>query len=318
MRCHFHLGLTLAAAGLFGLASPADARALMIAPVQQPGQLASQADVVIVGKVVEIEKDTVEATPFKGAPKEQKQAYKIAIVKLEDSIIGGKGLTQFRVGFPDGAAAGPAGEPGPGPGVGGPAVKLRPIRGRGPVALTAGQEGVFFLSQHHDGDFYILAMNGTAPPLNAKDENYKKQLEEVKKIAKTLDDPVAALKAKDVNDRFQAAQLLLQRYQINRTGGVASREAIPADENKLILALLTELPWQPKETEPRTGSDPVPPSRSALWYMVQQDMTGYKQPAFPVQKPGDPPVDFNKIMDDATTNYLKDNIDKIKLKRFAK
>jgi len=259
----------------------------------------------------------VEATAFKGAPKGEKVTYKIAVVKIEEAIIGGKGLTQFRVGFPEGAAAGGTPVPPVNPGV---AVRIRPGGGRGPapVALTAGTEGVFFLTHHHDGDFYILAYNGMAAPLSKKDENYKKELEAVKKVAKTIDDPVSALKAKELDDRYAAALLILQRYNQNRTGGTA-REAIPAEENKLIVALMMELPWQAKLNVPRTGSDPVPPSRSQLWYMINPAEQGFKQPVIKQPaKAGDPRPDYNKIMDDATTAFLKDNVDKIKIKRFVK
>jgi hypothetical protein len=318
MRFRTCFVISLVAGALIGFSAMAQtsSKMMMVAPLR-PGLQAANADVVVIGKVVEIEKETVEVSPFKGAPKDQKVSYKIAVVKIEEAIIGGKGLTQFRVGFLDVGAAPPVvGDPVP-PGAG-----VRPIRvvrpGRAPVALMENQEGCFYLSPHPVGDFYVLAGNGTVAPINIKDENYKKQLEEIKKVAKTLDDPVTALKAKELSDRFEAAQVLLQRYSINRSTGTASREPIPTDENKLILAVLKELPWAASETKPRTPLDPVPPSRSALWYSIQVDMVGFKQPVFPVQKPGDPPVDSNKIWEDATSAYLKDNIEKIKIKRFAK
>jgi hypothetical protein len=150
------------------------------------------------------------------------------------------------------------------------------------------------------------------------DKNYAKELEDVKKVAKILDDPVAALKAKDIEDRYRAASILLERYRTNHSGKPATREPIPAEENKLILSLLQELPWQPKDPKPRPASDPVPPSRSALWYMVQQDLLAFKQPMIPPLKGGDPPADRNKFWEDATSAYLKDNIEKIKLKGYTR
>jgi len=318
MQFRSRFGAALVASGLLGFATGAEARALMVAAPPKPGALAGQSDVVVIGKVIEVEKDVVEATAFKGAPKGEKVAYKIAVIKIEEAIIGGKGLTQFRVGFPEGAAAGGTPVPPPPPGGG---LRIRPGgpggRGMAPVALTAGTEGVFFLSQHHDGDFYILAYNGMAAPLNKKDENFKKELEAIKKVAKTIDDPVTALKAKELDDRYAAATMILQRYNQSRTGGTA-REAIPAEENKLIVALMLELPWQPKLDQPRTGSDPVPPSRSQLWYMINPNEQGFKQPVIKPAKPGEPQPDYNKIMDEATGSFLKDNAAKIKIKRFVK
>ena len=310
MHYRLRFAAALAAGAFFGLGTTAKAKALLIAPAR-PGQLTAQADVVVTGKVTEIEKDTVEASPYPGAPKDQKMTYKIAVVKLDEGIIGGKGLTQFRVGFPD-VPTSTTRPPLPGrrPGIG----RIRPIRG--PATLKLGQEGCFFLSRHHAADFYILA--GNAPPLNKKDANYAKQLEEVKKIAKVLDNPVAALKTKELDDRFEAAYVTLQHHQMNRTGKPRAREPIPDEENKLILATLAELPWQAKDPKPRPGSELPPASRSTLWYMIQQDMVGFKQPIFKPRKPGDPPVDANKVWEDTTTAYLKDNMSKIKIKGYSK
>src|SRR5262249_11433945 len=102
-----------------------------------------------------------------------------------------------------------------------------------------------------------------------------------------------------------------------RAGRTQQREPIPEEESKLIVSVMTELPWMPKDATPRTPGE-VAPSRQSLWFMVQQDMTGFKQPMFPPVKPGDPPVDGNKIWEDATSVYLKANADKIKIKGFVK
>jgi hypothetical protein len=291
---------------MFALAATAQSKALVVAPAR-PGQMAMQADVVVIGKVTEIEKDTVEASAFPGAPKDQKTTYKIAVVKLDEAIVGGKGLTQFRVGFADGGGA-----TAPPPTRAGGGRVIRP-GGRAPVALSAGQEGCFFLTHHHEGDFYVLT--GNAAPLDKKDENYEKQLAEVKKTARILEDPVAALKAKELADRFHAAHILLQRYQINRSGKPAEREAIPAEENKLILAIMLELPWQASNVAPRPVTETPPPIRNTLWAMTQLDMVGFKQPMLNGQVS---PEERQKAWEEATTNYLKDNADKIKLKGYVK
>ena len=65
------------------------------------------------------------------------------------------------------------------------------------------------------------------------------------------------------------------------------------------------------------GATQQQPNRSALWYLINPAESGYKDPAVPAQGPGDPPVDFNKIMDEASTKFLKENGDKIKIKRFV-
>jgi hypothetical protein len=314
MRANCRLALAAAAALLFGLTAAAQAKALVMAGPQTPAAQAANADVIVVGKVTEVENDAVEVSPYKGAPKDQKASFKVAVLKVDEALLGGSGLTRFRVGFPADAPA--AAAP---PTSDAPPVAVRPglarIRRPGmaaPVALTAGMEGCFVLTRHPEGDFYVLAAGA---PLQKKDEKYAKDLEQVKKVVKAIDDPVTALKAKDLDDRFQAAQVVLQRYQTPR--GSNAREPIPAEENKLIVALLDELPWQPKDGAPARAGGEVAPSRSALWYLINPAELGFKQPQPQPQRPGDPPVDFNHVMDEATSKFLKENAEKVKIRRFA-
>ncbi|HKB04174.1 MAG TPA: hypothetical protein VKD90_18265, partial [Gemmataceae bacterium] len=86
------------AAALFGLTAAAQMKTL-VAPNQSPTARAVQAEVVVIGKVTEIEKDAVEGPAYAGAPKDQRATYKVAVVKIEDRLIGAKGLTLVRVGF---------------------------------------------------------------------------------------------------------------------------------------------------------------------------------------------------------------------------
>jgi hypothetical protein len=319
MRVPIRLGLALAATAAFGLSAMAQKSAAKLAP-PGPGAVgppvrAAQADVIVLGRIVEVEKDPVEAAPYKGAPKDQRASYKVAVLKIEEALVGGKGLTQFRVGFPADAAAAPP------PIVG--STDAVPLPGRLPpgrpgapvvVALTADMEGCFFLSPHPDGDFYV-AVGG--PPLLKKDKDYAKELDEVKKVVKAIEDPLAALKAKDQADRFRAAQLILQRYQTPR-GNTTTREPIPEEENKLIVALMSELPWMPDPPKPTAPGETLPPCRSNLWYLINPAELGFKQPRPGPQKAGDPPVDFNKLMDAETAKFLKENADKIKIRRYAR
>jgi len=314
--CRFPLGALVIGTVAVSLTAGAEPKVMVVPPAQRPTALATSSDVVVLGKVIEIENQTVEAAPAKGQPKDLKWTYKIAVVKIEEPLIGARGLTQLRVGFPsEGGAPGAVDVPAAPPGG---KLGARPIR-QPQATLTDGMEGCFYLSRHDGGEFYIAARGGVAQPVLRKDETYANKLEEVRKVVKVLDEPVAALKAKELDDRFLAAYVILQRnaYSDTRTGRLPAREPIPAEENKLILALMAELPWQPDRTKPIAASDPVAPSRSALWNLIYRaDLAGFKQPST-ARKAGDPPVDINKIMDDATAAYLKDNMDKIKIKRFA-
>ena len=312
MRSRSRVGLTLAATVLFGLSPTAQAKALVMAVPQTPAAQTANADAVVVGKVAEVEAEPVEVTAYPGAPKDAKMSFKVAVLKVDEALMGAGGVTRIRVGFP--ADAPVAAKPG---GPGGPVAVGGRVRRPGPMVfgLSAGMEGCFVLARHHEGDFYTLV----GPPLLKKADSYAKELERVKTVVKAIDDPVAALKAKNLDDRFRAAQAILQRYQTARglrPGRPPAREPIPEEENRLIVALLKELPWNSKDPAPAADGE-VPPSRAALWYQINPGESGFKEPKFPVQKPGDPPVDFNKIMDEATTKFLTESADKIKIKRFV-
>jgi hypothetical protein len=69
MRFHSSLGLTLAVAAL--VADTAAAETRLVAPTPSISNRAIHADLVVLGKVVEIEKDTIEAPAYVGAPKEE-------------------------------------------------------------------------------------------------------------------------------------------------------------------------------------------------------------------------------------------------------
>jgi hypothetical protein len=273
--------------------------------------LPTLSDVVVVGKVVELEPDTVAVAPYRGGPKEQLVSYKVAHLKIEDRVRGASGVTQVRVGF---SAEAPA-LLGPGADTGrtGRAITATVAVGPQPmgIGLAPGLEGCFYLAKHPTADFYLLV----GLPVQKKDPGYAKQVDRLKQVARILDEPVEALKSKDLNERFEAAQMILQRYRTPR--GSNMREAVPDEENKLILVLLAELPWVPADGKRVRPDGRMVPHREALWYALNPGEFGFKRPDVPKRQPGDPPVEMTKLMDEATTKFLKENADKIKLKRFV-
>src|ERR1043166_1668706 len=79
------------------------------------------------------------APPIPGST--AKVSYQIVSLKIDDAILGGKGLTHLRVGFAvRSGAAGAAAGPELRVGVGGVIADPR---------LEVGQEGCFFLARHH-------------------------------------------------------------------------------------------------------------------------------------------------------------------------
>ncbi len=277
---------------------------VMVGPGGYPSPVPRGTDVVIVGKVVEVDRDEVEVAPFRGAPKERTLKYKVANLQIEDRVLGAGGITRIRVGFPaDGR---------PAFAVLTPVTATRDVMGPiGMVTLAAGTEGCFALAKHATADFYVIV----GPPTYKKDPSFTKEVDKLKKYARAIDDPVAALKAKDLNDRFEAAQIIFQRYLIPQ--GANKRELVPEEENRLLIALLKELPWVPADGKRTRADGKVVPHRAALWYAINPSELGFKRPDVPKRNPGDPPPNMDKLMDEATTKFLTENGDKIKLKRFV-
>lgn len=314
MRASYPLGLAALAAitfadgassqGTTGIGTFTRTGTMIAAPGGYPSPLPRGTDVVIVGKVMDVDRDEVEVSPFRGAPKERMLKYKVATLQIEDRVLGAGGITRVRVGFPA------DGRPGF---IATVTVTATPgmTRPAGVLTLAAGTEGCFALAKHPTADFYVIV----GPPTYKKDPNYAKEVDKLKKYGRAISDPVAALKAKDLQDRFEAAQIILQRYLVPQ--GSNRREPVPDEENKLLVALLKELPWVPADGKRTRADGKMVPHRAALWYTLNPSELGFKRPDPPKRNPGDPPPNFDKVMDEATTKFLNENADKIRLKRFV-
>jgi len=293
----------VAAACAILLANVAPAKALRVAmPNRTPAQQAMTAEVIIVGKVTEIEKEMTKATPGVGV--KDKIDYHVGVIKISESIQGAKGLTTVRVGWQ------------PTPKLGGPVPDLQPAVQQLPVRrppfqqqqafLTEGQEGCFFLTKHHDGDFYVMQQAGM--PLDKKVADFEKQMTSVKKVMKVFEDPKTALKAKDASDRQFAANMLIQKYrnypQVNTPNAKVVQEGIDAEESKLILETLSAMEWGKVDANGQGLQN--------IWYQIGiQPKDGFVQPKF-VQG-----QDFNKIMGEAVSKWLKDNAEKYRIQRWT-
>lgn len=219
--------LVAIALGLF----TATARPLRVALAPLPQRLA-QAKCVVIGKVTEIEKKSVNALPFKGS--NQKAQYQVAVIKVGESLKGDKGLTHVRVGFIAPVA--------PPPQQGRPV--LVPSSRIPSSSLKVGQEGCFLLKPHHDQTFFIVdGYQGVIA--KGKDEAaFKKQMDEVRSCMKLIADPTKGLKSKDKSEQLMAAYVLLIQHRTPRPG-VRNQQLQPidADESKLILGVLRDADW---------------------------------------------------------------------------
>jgi len=203
----------------------------------QTSQKVAQADAIVTGKVTTVEKETVELPQFAGD--KNKAAFTVAVIKVETALAGVKNVTHVKVAF--------LAQPGAGGGedqpiVGKPGIRPFPGRGFGPVQLTEGQEGIFFLQKHPGSDSYYSVQQGMTP-VAAKAENYKDDLAKVKGITEAFADPVKALKAEKLTDRLTAAAAIVGKYRQPARNGQSVEVAIPAEETKLILKTLLEADW---------------------------------------------------------------------------
>jgi hypothetical protein len=212
---------TAGLAGLvfFAAALPARAGSLPADALPLPNRVAT-AEMVVVGKVVALEEKPVTAHAYPGA--KDKVLFTVAEVKVSDAVLAPKGTTTVRLGF----------QPIP------PMVAIRPM----PFQATVGMEGCFFLVKNGDSGIYLP--QGVLCYLDKKSPTFEKDVALIKQCVKILDAPVASLKAKDAEERFLAAGMLVARYASRHTQNDVA-ELIDAEESKLILQALADADWTP-------------------------------------------------------------------------
>jgi hypothetical protein len=246
------------------------ARADRIAPTAQPVERALRVPVVIVGKVAAVEKDTIDAPLYPGAP--NKVAHKIAVVKVEANLAGAENTTHLKVGFV------PSGAPG-----------VRPGRGPENPELKEGQVWLFFLTRNPDGTFHVPYMT---PPVSEKASDYKTQVEDVKNILAAVKDPAKSLKAEKPADRFVAAVALIYKYRTVPEGTAKGVETVTlsADESRPVLKALTEGTWK--------NDGPTLNGFRAFSMLGLTEADGWKPP---VARPGQ---DFDELTREAFAKWL--------------
>jgi hypothetical protein len=212
---------------LAGVALPVGgALAMRIAPPPGPVRIVNS-DAVFVGRVVELEPVDVEAKAFPGAKETIK--YRIAIVKVNQVIRGLTNEKTLRVGFIPPAA--------PKPGV------FTSGGGRGRPQLIAGQEGLFLISKHADGKFYLAPDYGYF--VSRQDKNLDNEIKTARKVVAILADTKTALQSKDADERLMAASIVVAKYRTQKAPFPNKEEPISAEESKLILGAIAEAKWGP-------------------------------------------------------------------------
>jgi len=180
----------------------------------------ARASVVIVGKVTAFEDKSVSVAPTTGAKNQVE--YKIAVLTVSDALRAPKGAKTIRLGFVPPQ----------------PMVVINPP----PFVPTLGQEGCFFLSKHGTGDFYVPAMQLCF--VSKANASFDMEVALIKRCTTILEDPNAALKGKNAENRFLAAAMLIVQYRTRRSQDDKT-EPVDAEQSKLILQALAAADWTP-------------------------------------------------------------------------
>ncbi|QEL20823.1 hypothetical protein [Limnoglobus roseus] len=216
--------VVVSASAVFAQAAPAFATRTATT-IQTPAVRAATAEVVAIGKITALESGEVEVPQF--ANSANKLTFRIAVVKIEDDLAGAAGQTHLKVGFPTTGAAARVGMPA--------------------FDWKENAVGLFLVSKHHTGSFYVGTNNGQ--PIDAAAEGYKNSLVQVKRARAVIADPIQGLKGKEVKDRYFAAAILVQKYRTSTAGQTNKTEGVPTEESKLILSAVADADWENPEKD---------------------------------------------------------------------
>ncbi|HZY89548.1 MAG TPA: hypothetical protein VFE78_32295 [Gemmataceae bacterium] len=275
-------------AGVLVLCAAVGAKAMMIAPPVLSQRVAT-ADAVVVGKVTGFADKSVAAVRYPGGT--DTVNYQIALVKVEDVLLGPKGAKTVRVGFLPPPPPAPPGGRG-----------ARPMLRRYPQAnLTVNQEACLFLTKHPAGDFYVLAAYYDVLS-KAGNVNFEKEVAEVRRCAKLLAGPKAGLGSANKDERTETAVLLVARYRTQRwyAGKPPKAEPVDAAQSKAILTALADADWT--ITNPRQAQA-SPQAMFGRLGLTEKD--GWA-----------PPQDARRYADEAKA-WLKGHADSYRIQRFV-
>jgi hypothetical protein len=273
--------LVVAALAALVVALPAGAK--RVARVFTPLDCLVRADAVVVGKVTALEKEPVTAAPAPGNP--NKISYTVAVIKLESGLYGADNVTHVKVAF-----------------IPPPRDHQEPPANTGksqrtdfhPVYLKEGMEGLFYLSKHHSGQFYII--HPIMSPAESKVDGYKDEVALAKRACAVFSDPQKTLKSEKADDRGFAAAVLVRKYRVypeGAGGGEYVNAKLDADESRLILKGLAGANWK---ADPANGNSDA---YAAFSQLGLTDKDGWK---YPMVKPGE---DFQEKTKQAFAKWLE-------------
>ena len=252
-----------------------------------------QSDLVVSGKITTLEPKDVEATFSAELP--NKVDYRIAVVKVHEVVHGQKTVKELRLGFIAPGQDRKVDKAG----------KALPIPPFSFQRFTKGQNGLFFLRKHYQGDFYMSFVFFGAFVDSRDGAEFTKNLHDVRRLNKVLEAPVEALKDRNATNRFVAATMLVHRHRLSwlkeRKG---AEKTIDAEVSKLLLKTLAEADWQENEA---IDKYPPHPYRVFLELGVKK-ADGYDPPA-------NPSDDRDTLR--YTHTWLRDHQEKYRIKCFT-
>jgi hypothetical protein len=269
---------------VFAAAHPVGAVVPLTAP-PLPARVAL-ADLIALGKVTAIEDEVVEAAPLVKIPGVTKKVpFRIAIVSIQSLIRGGEKQKRVKVAFTPPPAKG--------------AKSMRGGGRLGVVRLAAGDEGCFLLRKHSEEPFYVAS---AAYDFLAKDKtkDFDKEIAQVKRCLRLLNDTKAGMAAKEADDRLLTAALLIYRYRTPRHvyRGQPRTELIASDESKRILTILSEADWEAKEK---------PVAGTPLSLFLRLDLASADG--------WEPPAELPKVVP-AAKKWLRDHLADYRIRRY--
>jgi hypothetical protein len=274
--------LLVAAVCFFILVLSAAAKAVAIRMPSIAERVAT-ADAIVVGKVESIEDKTVKAKPIYGGDDVE---YQVAALKIGDGVSGVKGLTHVKVAFQV-----PVNQPG------GP---IRPGRRPLPPKLEKDQEVCLLLTKHPTENFYVLT--NTFQVFDKKNETFDKEVEQVKKLSKLLDDADKSLKSKDRDEKFLTATMLVTKYRTQPIGPEPKKEDIDAAQSKAILEALADADFNKQYPELQGWN-----AMTVFYRLGLTDKDGWKPPQNATQE---------QVIETAK-KWLKDNAGSYRIQKFV-
>jgi hypothetical protein len=170
----------------------------------------------VIGKVLQVEEQPVQAYPLLKVPGGPKVAFRVARVRIESTLLGAGKQEQVR------DAVGP---------------------GRAMPKQAEGQQGCFFLHKHPDESFNVLSAGWDFIDKTTAKE-YDSDLALARRSSGLLADTDSGLRSKDAEDRLLTAAMLIYRYRTARYAyrGEPRTEPVDPQQSKRLLEVIAEGP----------------------------------------------------------------------------